>query len=497
MDRNKAYLAAAAAGIPLLFVLWRSRKPSHPPLPPGPPRDPIIGSVRSFPASRWYESFSEMQKKYGDLIYFDILGTRMLIVNSLGVAKDLMEKRGTIYSGRPNDVMNYTVMGWSWNFVLAQLGQFHTDCRAIIKKAIGQQEMEAHRDLIQEEARNLIPALTHFEGDPWEIIQPRIGAVTIRLTYGDSVHQEYGKELAKLNEDTLHLVTSVSVQFWLVNFIPALHYLPDWLPLAFKKVGKEGTALQERMHYWGWELTEKHHKQGIAGPSIALQYIEEGKNADIARDVLGMVYSAGVDNTASTLESFISMMLLHPDVQKKAQVELDRVIQPGVLPEFGDREALPYLDATWRESQRLNPSTPLGVPHLASEADVYKGMYIPKGTVLTTNIGYMCRDPTIWDEPDVFRPERWLPSHNPNAHSLPDISFVFGFGRRICPGMFLADQVAFTFAAAILQAYDIVPIAGDTLPKEYLYKDSLMRRPEGLRCRFLPRNALPSRGEYY
>jgi len=69
--------------------------------------------------------------------------------------------------------------------------------------------------------------------------------------------------------------------------------------------------------------------------------------------------------TSSTLASFIATMLLHPGEQKKIQAELDEVIPHGVLPQFRDRDVLPVLDAAWRESIRLHPSTPLGkVPHL-------------------------------------------------------------------------------------------------------------------------------------
>jgi hypothetical protein len=110
------------------------------------------------------------------------------------------------------------------------LGTFISECRTVVKKAVGQQEMEAHRELIQEEARNLVPALRDVQGDPWETINSsvllywfscwvltwtyrRIGAVVIRLTYGDSVYQENGKEMSVMSRKALHLVTSVSVQF--------------------------------------------------------------------------------------------------------------------------------------------------------------------------------------------------------------------------------------------------------------------------------------------
>jgi hypothetical protein len=102
----------------------------------------------------------------------------------------------------------------------------------------------------------------------------RVGAIVIRLAYGDSVYQEHGKALVDLNHETLDLVTATGTQFFLVNFIPSresttpleisrsrchiVHYLPDWLPVSFKKIGNKGLALQKRMHFWAWEQTEKH-----------------------------------------------------------------------------------------------------------------------------------------------------------------------------------------------------------------------------------------------
>jgi len=111
MDRKAYWTAAAAAatGVPLLVFLLRARTKPHPPFPPGPPRDPVIGSLRNFPQVRWQEAFSNLQKVYGDLIYFNVLGQPLLVVNSLGDAQELMEKRGNIHSGRPKDAMNYTV----------------------------------------------------------------------------------------------------------------------------------------------------------------------------------------------------------------------------------------------------------------------------------------------------------------------------------------------------------------------------------------------------
>ncbi|CCA77500.1 hypothetical protein PIIN_11477 [Serendipita indica DSM 11827] len=207
-------------------------------------------------------------------MYFNVLGTDMIIIHSLQVAKDLMEKRGAIHSGRPGDVMNYYVMGWDWNV-----------------RGIGQTEVAQHEVVIVEETQPMLEGLPSVQGDPWDVFQAHVGAVVIRVTYGDSIYKEHGKEMKDLNHETLDLVTWVSTQFWLVNFIPWLRFLPDWLPLSFKKIGNKGLELQKRMHFWPWQQTVDHYKRGIAVPSIALEYLEKDENLDTVRDASGMMYS--------------------------------------------------------------------------------------------------------------------------------------------------------------------------------------------------------------
>lgn len=111
MDR-KQWIAGTAlvASLPLTVIFWRSlTRPSHPPLPPGPKPDPIIGNARNFPTNRWYETFCEWQKYYGDIIHVNVLGSHIVVLNSLDAARDLLVKRGNLYSGRPMDMMNNVV----------------------------------------------------------------------------------------------------------------------------------------------------------------------------------------------------------------------------------------------------------------------------------------------------------------------------------------------------------------------------------------------------
>lgn len=76
-------------------------------------------------------------------------------------------------------------------------------------------------------------------------------------------------------------------------------------------------------------------------------------------------------------------MAMNPDIQKKAQKEIDDVVGPGKLVNFEEHEnALPYLNAICREIMRWRPALPLGVTHSTTVEDIYKGYYIPKGSVL-------------------------------------------------------------------------------------------------------------------
>jgi len=79
-------------------------------------------------------------------------------------------------------------------------------------------------------------------------------------------------------------------------------------------------------------------------------------------------------------------MVLYPDIQRRAQAEIDRVVGQGRLPTFADRPNLPYFEAVIREAFRCALVTPVGISHYAMEDDEYKGYFIPKGTIMMGNI---------------------------------------------------------------------------------------------------------------
>jgi len=97
------------------------------------------------------------------------------------------------------------------------------------------------------------------------------------------------------------------------------------------------------------------------------------------------LYAGGADTTVSALASFFLVMSLYPDVQKKAQAELDRVVPSGRLPNSSDRPQLPYVEALMKEIYRWNPVLPFAIPHKLTQDDIYDGYLIPAGTIVVGN----------------------------------------------------------------------------------------------------------------
>jgi cytochrome P450 len=123
-------------------------------------------------------------------------------------------------------------------------------------------------------------------------------------------------------------------------------------------------------------------------------------------------------------------MALHPKVVKKAQEELDRVVDKGQLPTFSDRGDLPYIDAVVKEVLRWNPPFPISLPNRVIQDDVYRGYFIPAGATVIQNLWAVCRDPTIYPDPETFNPDRFLKDGKINPLVFNPEDRIFGTGRR-------------------------------------------------------------------
>jgi cytochrome P450 len=188
--------------------------------------------------------------------------------------------------------------------------------------------------------------------------------------------------------------------------------------------------------------------------------------------------------------TFFLAMTMFPEVQRQAQEELDRVIGGTRLPVSKDRENLPYIEAIMKETHRWHLVLPMGLPHTSTEEDTCRGYRIPKGAMLLANSWWFTHDPSVYPDPIVFRPERFLetPTHRPEPDPR---NFIFGYGRRICPGRYVADNALFITIAQTLAVFNIgkfVNPKGQIVEPEAKFEPGAISHPVPYQCSIKPRS---------
>ncbi|KAI8100200.1 cytochrome P450 [Halteromyces radiatus] len=210
----------------------------------------------------------------------------------------------------------------------------------------------------------------------------------------------------------------------------------------------------------------------------------------------------GTDTVSVSLSWMIAILSHHPDVQKKIQTELDAFIQThGRLPTFEERDQFPYIISVQKECIRYRSITSFGLPHMASSDLVVRDYFIPKGTILVSNLNGMHMNPDVYYDPEIFKPDRFLNntrtmSSAANGNIKQRDHFIFGWGRRLCPGIHLAEVEMFHIFIRIF-AYSSIAAPLDKDGKEVpVDLDSginagLVTLPLPYQVRFIPRTDSP------
>ncbi|XP_065874710.1 cytochrome P450 CYP82J17-like [Euphorbia lathyris] len=180
------------------------------------------------------------------------------------------------------------------------------------------------------------------------------------------------------------------------------------------------------------------------------------KQETIIKATITAVVIAASDTTAITTIWVLCNLLNNRNAMERAQEELDQKIGKNRCVKVDDIEKLEYLRAVIKETMRLYPGAPLGVPRQAAEDCYISKYFIPKGTRLFTNFWKLHRDPNIWSDPDEFIPERFLTKQSHLDISGKNFEYLpFSGGRRSCPGANLAMQIIQLSLARLIQAFHI------------------------------------------
>ena len=313
------------------------------------------------------------------------------------------------------------------------------------------------------------------------------------MLYGYTPSSHTPDSLVRLiNKVMAEFSQAVVVGAWVVDLVPWLRYLPDWVPgTGFKQTARQWKKDSDDSMNVPVDFVKQQMAQNAAKPSYVEHLLSTNPDAEDEKhtgESAAALYAGGADSTAAGLSFFFLAMTAFPEVQVKAREEIDRVVGGQRLPSFQDRDSLPYIEAIIKETLRWHPLAPVGPPHMSDQEDEYRGYRIPKGAIILPSIKWFSADPGVYPDPELFRPERFL---EPNEEPSP-YEYIFGFGRRICPGRLLADSSLFLTIAQSLAVFDIgksvdektgrgiEPVVGTTA--------GLVAHPLPFQCKIVPRS---------
>ncbi|XP_066412277.1 cytochrome P450 2J2-like [Molothrus aeneus] len=462
----------------LIADYMKNRNPKN--FPPSPLRLPFLGHLYLVDFKDPVGAVQRLVKRYGDIFGMHMGGIKFVMVTGMRLVKEVLVNQGDKFLDRPDLPVDEGIFkkiglissnGHLWKaqrrFTLTTLRNF----------GLGKRSLE---ERIQEECRYLTDVFRDEQGNPFNPqlkITNAVANVICSLIFGNrfDYHDDDFQRLLKLMNEMTALHGAVSTQLY-NNFPSIMKYLPG----AHQTIFKYWKVLENFMQ----EQINKHKEDW--NPSESRDYIDsylleisKDHNSGTFQEEHLMACSldlmfAGTETTSSTLRWALLFMAIHPEIQARVQAEIDAVIGQARSPALEDRNKLHYTNAVIHEVQRKGNVIPFNVPRMASEDTYVDGYYIPKGTIITTNLTSLLFDKNEWKTPDSFNPEHFLKDGKfwKNEYFLP-----FSTGKRACLGELLARSELFLFFTSLLQKFTFQAPPGTTLSPQPMMGIAMAPQP--------------------
>ncbi|XP_060086885.1 cytochrome P450 2K6-like [Heteronotia binoei] len=443
---------------------WKS---SSRKLPPGPRPLPLIGNLHLLDLKRPYRTMLKFSKQYGPVFSIQLGFQKMVVLAGYKTVKEALVNQADAFADRPM-VPIFEDFEHGHGVILSNGETWKVMRRFTISTlrdyGMGKKTIE---DRIVEECRFLIQKFESFEGKPFEtttIMNAAVANIIVTILLGKRFDEyedpTFLRLLNMVNENT-QLFGSPSVMLY--NMFPALGFLSGGRKTVLKNRDELFAFIQATFVEHLKEL-DVNDQRSFIDAFLTQQQEEKNKNQsneffhnENLKAVVENLFGAGMETTSTTLRWGLLLMMKYPEIQKKVQEEIAKVIG-SAQPRIEHRAKLPYTDAVIHEVQRFGNILPSGVPR-ATTTDVTLGDYfIPKGTQIIPLLYSVLYDESEWEKPSKFYPEHFLDSKGKFAKR--DAFLPFSAGRRVCAGETLAKMELFLFFVSLMQRFTFQPAPG-------------------------------------
>ncbi|KAL1903733.1 hypothetical protein Sste5344_010570 [Sporothrix stenoceras] len=374
---------------------------------------PIVGNLFDLSDSEKVRvKVREWHQKYGDIFYTKIGGTDYIWLSSPKAVKDLMDKKSGIYSSRPYLPLAQDVASGKSRQLFMAYGPEWRNLRKHSHALLNLNASKQYMPVQDFESKVVLNDLLTQPDEYYTINRRYSTSVIMLVAYGHRIPSFADPMITRIFSVLEHLSLMSAPGAWVVETLPALAKLPQWMVGSWRKWGEKVFAHDSKIYLDFWETLKNQVKAGTANNCFCKDFYladpaKNGINDLLAAYTCGGLVEAGSETTATTINNWLLAMVLNPDTLKRAQEEIDRVVGPSRLPQWDDESSLPYVRAMIKETLRWRPVNKYGMYHSSTEDDWYQDYFIPKNSVVVLNWA-IHNDPRRYKNPDTFDPARYL-----------------------------------------------------------------------------------------
>ncbi|XP_024027597.1 geraniol 8-hydroxylase [Morus notabilis] len=449
------------------FNSFASRPRTKNLLPHGPKPLPIIGNLLEL-GDKPHKSLARLSQTYGPIMSLKLGQITSIVVSSPTMAKEVLQTHSQFFSNRTISDAARASKHCEFSMIFLPVSTSWRDLRKILNvHLLASKVLDANMNLRHNKVQELLCDLRN-SAEAGEAVE--IGNAAFKASLNLLSTTFFSMDLADPNSNNAReirkTVCSAVEELGKPN-------LTDYFPFL-RWSDPQGIRRRTNVHFRKMldlfdhiinqrlqlrEMGDSVKENDILDTLINMMVINEEKkendhlNKTTLKHFLMDIFAAGTETTSSTLAWSMAELLKAPEILSRAQAELEQVIGKGNQVKESDITRLPYLQAVVKETFRLHPAAALLVPRKAESEVEVCGHTIPKDSQLLVNVWAMGRDPNIWENPNLFMPERFLKLNiDFGGHDFELIPF--GAGKRICPGLPLAARMLHLMLGSLLHSFD-------------------------------------------